>query len=75
MQFDSFEAFIAMSTHGMEHGFFVWLSYGISTALIALLIFNSLFSHKQLLKQLKQKQKRDQKLKQAAAKAQEPEPV
>ena len=42
MQFSSFSEFIAMG----GHGFYVWLSYGISLLLLALLVISSLSQSK-----------------------------
>jgi len=62
MQFDSFSAFIDMG----GYGFYVWLSYGVSVAALALLIFTSISSHKKIKQQILQRQKREEKLRQAA---------
>lgn len=62
MQFDSISAFFAMG----GYGFYVWLSYGISIAALALLIFSSTSSHKKIKQQIVQRQKREAKLRQAA---------
>ncbi len=66
MQFSSFSDFIAMG----GHGFYVWLSYGVSTGLLLALILMSLTKHKNIIQQIKQRQKREQKLMQAAQKQQ-----
>ena len=60
MQFDSFSDFLAMG----GYGFYVWLSFGISAALILVLIFNSILSHKQVLKNIASQQLRENKLRQ-----------
>jgi heme exporter protein D len=62
MQFDSISAFFAMG----GYGFYVWLSYGVSIAALALLIFSSISSHKKIKQQIIQRQKREAKLRQAA---------
>lgn len=62
MQFDSISAFFAMG----GYGFYVWLSYGVSALLLAILVINSLARNKGIKKQIAQKQKREQKLRQAA---------
>ncbi len=62
MQFDSFEAFIAMG----GYGFYVWLSYGVSIAALTLLILSSMHNHKKVKQQIAQRQKREEKLRQAA---------
>lgn len=62
MQFNSFAEFIAMD----GHGFFVWLSYGITLLLFVLLIAYSLAGHKSTIKQIYKRQQRELKLKKAA---------
>ncbi len=62
MQFDSFSAFIDMG----GYGFYVWLSYGTCALLLALILILSLKKDKAIRAQIQQKQKREQKLKQAA---------
>jgi len=60
MQFDSFSAFIDMG----GYGFYVWLSFGVSTALIAGLLFNSISGHRKVIKQIATRQQREDKLRQ-----------
>ena len=60
MQFDSFSAFLNMG----GYGFYVWLSFGISTVLILALIFNSILGHKQVIKNIAIRQQKDNKLRQ-----------
>ena len=60
MQFDSFSAFLSMG----GYGFYVWLSFGVSTALILALIFNSTMGHKQIIKNIALRQQREAKLRQ-----------
>jgi heme exporter protein D len=62
MQFDSISAFFDMG----GYGFYVWLSYGVSIAALALLVFSSINSHKKIKQQIIQRQKREAKLRQAA---------
>lgn len=62
MQFDSFAQFISMN----GHGFYVWLSYGITLALFLLLAFISINQKKQTINQIIKRQQREIKLKQAA---------
>jgi heme exporter protein D len=62
MQFDSIGAFFDMG----GYGFYVWLSYGVSATLLALLVLSSLSSHKKIKQQIAQRQKRELKLRQAA---------
>ena len=60
MQFESFSAFLNMG----GYGFYVWLSFGVSTVLLLGLIFNSIYGHKQVLKHLLTSQERESKLRQ-----------
>ncbi len=62
MQFSTFSDFIAMG----GHGFYVWLSYGISFLLLALLIIHSKRKNNSIIQQIRLRQKREEKLKQAA---------
>ncbi|MEW6990194.1 heme exporter protein CcmD [Colwelliaceae bacterium 6441] len=62
MQFSTFAEFLAMG----GHGFYVWLSYGISILLLSLLVIFSLSRNKAIIKQIQQRQQREVKLKQAA---------
>ncbi len=62
MQFTSLQDFLNMC----GYGFFVWLSYGVSAALLIGLFINSLYRHQKVIKQINQRQKREQKLRQAA---------
>jgi heme exporter protein D len=64
MQFSSFSEFIAMG----GYGFYVWLSVATTALLLIGLILSSISQRKQLIHSLKQKQLRDQKLKQVAQK-------
>jgi heme exporter protein D len=63
MQFESFSAFLDMG----GYGFYVWLSFGISTALIFALIISSLMGHKQVIKNIAIRQQRESKLRQLRA--------
>ena len=60
MQFDSFNAFLSMG----GYGFYVWLSFGVSAALILALVFNSIINHKQVIKNIASRQQREDKLRQ-----------
>ncbi|MBL4940641.1 MAG: heme exporter protein CcmD [Colwellia sp.] len=60
MQFETFSAFLDMG----GYGFYVWLSYGISTALLLTLIFSSIMHHKQVLKNIAKRLQREDKLRQ-----------
>jgi len=62
MQFSSFAEFVAMG----GHGFYVWLSYGVSAGLLGLLVLLSLRNNNKVIKQIRLRQKRELKLKQAA---------
>lgn len=60
MQFESFSAFLDMG----GYGFYVWLSFGVSCALILALLFSSLYGHKQVIKAITIRQQRESKLRQ-----------
>lgn len=60
MQFDSFSAFIDMG----GYGFYVWLSFGVATALLLILIFSSMIGHKKVIKSIAQRKQREDKLRQ-----------
>ena len=60
MQFDSFSAFINMG----GYGFYVWLSFGVATALLLVLIFSSILGHKKVIKSIAQRKQREDKLRQ-----------
>lgn len=60
MQFESFSAFLDMG----GYGFYVWLSFGISAALIFALIFSSIRGHQQVIQNIAIRQQRDDKLRQ-----------
>lgn len=62
MQFSSLADFIAMD----GHGFYVWLSYGISLFLLSSLVVFSISRNKKIIQQIQQREKREIKLKQAA---------
>ena len=64
MQFNSFAEFINMG----GYAFYVWLSYGVSAALIIYLLFASIRRNKTVLEQIAMRQKREQRLRQAAEK-------
>lgn len=63
MRFSSFSDFIAMG----GYGFYVWLSFGLSFALLALLIIFSRISNKQIKTNIAKQYIREQKLKAAQA--------
>jgi len=60
MQFDSFSAFLNMG----GYGFYVWLSFGVSTVLLAGLIFSSITNHSKVIKDIATRQQREEKLRQ-----------
>jgi len=64
MQFDNFSDFIHMG----GYAFYVWLSFGVSAALLIYLVVSSARQHKLLIKQIAQRQKREKKLREAAQK-------
>lgn len=55
MEFDSLSAFLAMG----KHGFYVWLAYGLTTLIIVVNVLLPLWKKKQLIRQLKNQQKRE----------------
>lgn len=62
MQFESLSEFLNMG----GYGFYVWLSYGSGLLLLLALGFNSTLGNKKVRKQIQQRIKREEKLKQAA---------
>lgn len=62
MQFTSFADFLNMG----GYGFFVWLSFGISGALLLILMLSTKFSHKSIKADIAKQIKREAKLKKAA---------
>ena len=58
MQFYSINAFFAMG----GYGFYVWLSFGISTALLFALVYSSIVGHKKVIKNIALRQQRENKL-------------
>ncbi len=62
MQFDSFSAFLDMG----GYGFYVWLSYGVTALLLVILVINSKSKNKAVIKHIIARQKRENKLRQAA---------
>lgn len=67
MQFDTLSEFWAMG----GYGFYVWLSYGVGALLLIGLYISSVYKTSAIKKQIKQKHKREQKLRQAAKAAQQ----
>lgn len=62
MQFSSLHDFIAMG----NHGFYVWLSFGVTFVLLFALVYSSKYKDKQTKQHIYKRQLREQKLKQAA---------
>ncbi|NQY35676.1 MAG: heme exporter protein CcmD [Alteromonadaceae bacterium] len=62
MQFDSISDFFNMG----GYAFFVWLAYGATAVMLALLVISSNSSFKKMKQQIAQRQKRETKLRQAA---------
>jgi len=62
MQFNSFSDFINMG----GHGFYVWLAFGVSSLLLALLVYSTSSQNKRIKQQILKRLKREEKLKQAA---------
>ena len=58
MQFDSFSAFLAMG----GYGFYVWLSFGISSLLLLALILSSTLGHQRVINNIAKRQQREAKL-------------
>jgi len=69
MQFSSFSEFIAMG----GYGFYVWLSFGLATLLLAVLLISSNMGFNNVKAKIIQKQKRENKLKMAAEKQRQTE--
>ena len=69
MSFDSFSEFIAMG----GYGFYVWLSFGLATLLLAVLLISSNMGFNNVKAKIIQKQKRENKLKMAAEKQRQTE--
>ncbi|WNC67890.1 heme exporter protein CcmD [Thalassotalea nanhaiensis] len=67
MVFNSFAEFLNMG----GYGFYIWLSYGFTALLLIVLTFNSVKMETQIIKQIKQRLKREAKLKQAAQRRKE----
>mgnify|MGYP005991638201 CR=1 FL=1 len=67
MVFNSFAEFLNMG----GYGFYVWLSYGFTALLLIVLTFSSVKMETQIIKQIKQRLKREAKLKQAAQRRKE----
>lgn len=67
MVFNSFAEFLNMG----GYAFYVWLSYGFTAVLLIVLTINSVNMETQIIKQIKQRLKREMKLKQAAQRRKE----
>lgn len=55
MSFNSFSEFLAMGGHGL----YVWLSYGIALAIVALNLIEPLMARKQLITDLVRRLRRE----------------
>ncbi len=62
MQFDSINAFLNMG----GYGFYVWLSYGVGAFFLLALVLSSKANNRNTIKKIAQRQKRENKLRQAA---------
>lgn len=62
MQFSSLQAFLDMG----GYGFYVWLSYGVAALVFITLIISSRSQYKNVLQDIAQREKRKNKLRQAA---------
>ncbi len=62
MQFDNLADFLNMG----GYAFYVWLSFGVSGALLLLLILSTKLSHKSVKTDIARQIKREEKLKKAA---------
>lgn len=62
MAFNSFNEFLAMG----GYAFYVWLSYGVTFSLLAILFISSNNQNKAIRKHIIARQKRENKLRQAA---------
>ncbi|MGB1199021.1 MAG: heme exporter protein CcmD [Thalassotalea sp.] len=62
MQFTNLNDFITMG----NHGFYVWLSFGLTFLLLAALVWSSKAQNKQIKLAILKRQQREQKLKKAA---------
>ncbi|MCJ8319911.1 MAG: heme exporter protein CcmD [Colwellia sp.] len=63
MQFTSFSDFLAMG----GYGFYVWLSYGVTALLLIILVIASNKQNKAVIAHIRARQKRENKLRLAAA--------
>ena len=61
MAFDSIGDFFAMG----GYGFYVWLSYGLTFLALGLLIINSIAKKNKILKNVKQRLAREERIKKA----------
>ena len=64
MQFESIADFIAMG----NHGFYVWLSYGVCVLLIGGLALSNSLNDKRVKREIAKRVKREERLKLAAQK-------
>ncbi len=57
MEFNSFAEFLAMGRHGL----YVWLSYGLTAAIVAYNVAQPLLRRRRLLKEQAQRQRREKR--------------
>ncbi|ASP40243.1 heme exporter protein CcmD [Bacterioplanes sanyensis] len=57
MEFSSFSEFLAMG----KHGFYVWLSYGLTALIVAFNVLQPWLRRRQLIKQHTQRLRREKK--------------
>ena len=56
MQFETFSEFIAMG----KHGYYVWLAYGLSLAILVLNVVLPMLSRKRIYKEIARNQRREE---------------
>ena len=56
MQFETFSEFIAMG----KHGYYVWLAYGLSLAILVLNVVLPMMSRKRIYKEIARNQRREE---------------
>jgi heme exporter protein D len=57
MSFSSWSEFLSMGGYGI----FVWSSYGLSMLVLAVILLSPALRHRQLVRQLRQRQRRQQR--------------
>ena len=56
MQFETFSEFIAMG----KHGYYVWLAYGLSLAILVLNVVLPMMSRKRIYQEIARNQRREE---------------